>query len=263
MIAGFAVYSNTFHVPFLWDDRTSIVENPVIKSVGNFFFNTKGYEYNPRRFIGYMSFALNYFMGGLDVTGYHVFNLAVHIVNSLLVYALVLLTFRTPRMKGTSIVSSSGLVALGAALLFVVHPVQTQAVTYIVQRLTSLAVMWYLLSLCLYAGWRLWQEAHGGKGLLLYGFTLISIVLAMKTKEIAFTLPLMIVLYDFYFFRERKTLWLVPVLLTREAGRDSSFRCKHGDPGPGADIEVGLSHDAVHGDRDIYQAAFFSGKPES
>jgi Flp pilus assembly protein TadD len=161
-----------------------------------------------------MSFALNYFVGGLDVTGYHVFNLAVHIVNSLLVYALVLLTFRTPRMKGTSIVSSSGLVALGAALLFVVHPVQTQAVTYIVQRLTSLAVMWYLLSLCLYAGWRLWQEAHGGKGLLLYGFTLISIVLAMKTKEIAFTLPLMIVLYDFYFFRERKTLWLVPVLLT-------------------------------------------------
>ena len=216
-VAGLLIYSNTFHVPFLWDDRTSIVENPVIKSMENFFLNAKGYEYNPRRFIGYLTFALNYFIGGLDVTGYHVVNLAVHILNALLVYTLILLTFRTPQMKDCSLAPFSGLLALCASLLFVVHPLQTQAVTYIVQRLTSLTAMWYLLSLCLYAGWRLAGDrspSHGRKALPLYVLSLITIILAMKTKEIAFTLPVIVVLYDFFFFRERKPLWLVPVLLT-------------------------------------------------
>ena len=149
-VAGLLIYSNTFHVPFLWDDRTSIVENPVIKSMENFFLNAKGYEYNPRRFIGYLTFALNYFIGGLDVTGYHVVNLAVHILNALLVYTLILLTFRTPQMKDCSLAPFSGLLALCASLLFVVHPLQTQAVTYIVQRMTSMAVLFYLASFIFY-----------------------------------------------------------------------------------------------------------------
>jgi len=213
-VLGLLIYSNTFHVPFVWDDRTAIAENPVIKSLGNFFLNAKGYDYNPRRFIGYLTFALNFAVGGLDVTGYHAFNLAVHIVNAFLVYALLVLTFRTPRMKGSSLASSAGLIALCASLLFVVHPLQTQAVTYIVQRLTSLTAMWYLSALCLYAGWRLARPDHGRKALPLYVLSLIAIVLAMKTKEIAFTLPLVIVLYDVSFFRERRLLWLVPVALT-------------------------------------------------
>ena len=218
VIVGFLAYSNTFHVPFVWDDRTAIVENPVIKNMENFFFNTKGYNYNPRRFIGYLSFSLNYFMGGLNVTGYHVVNLVVHIINALLVYTLIVLTFRTPRMKGSSLAPFSGWLALFAALFFVVHPLQTQAVTYIVQRLASLTAMWYLLSLCLYSGWRLVQDeegpSQGKKALLFYILSLVTIIMAMKTKEIAFTLPFMVVLYDFFFFRERKPVWLVPVLLT-------------------------------------------------
>ena len=216
-LMAFCVYSNTFHVPFIWDDLTSIIENPVIHDMDNFFLNASGYEYNPRRFLGYLPFALNYRIGGLDVIGYHVFNLAVHIINALLLYSLVLLTFRTPGLKTSSLSPNAGLFGLCAALLFVVHPLQTQAVTYIVQRFTSLTALFYLLSLCLYARWRLALEenpSQGRKALPLYVFSLITIVLAMKTKEIAFTLPVMVALYEFCFFRKRKLLYLVPVLLT-------------------------------------------------
>src|SRR6266702_179727 len=57
---GVIVYSNTFHVPFIFDDQPSISENPVIREVGNFFLNPIGYESYPRRYVGYLTLALNY-----------------------------------------------------------------------------------------------------------------------------------------------------------------------------------------------------------
>ena len=95
-LVGILAYSNTFHVPFVFDDEGSITENPVIKNLASFLFDGAGYRYNPRRFIGYLTIALNYRLGELDVTGYHVFNLAVHILTAWLVYYLARLTLRTP-----------------------------------------------------------------------------------------------------------------------------------------------------------------------
>jgi tetratricopeptide (TPR) repeat protein len=217
---GFIAYSNTFHVPFVFDDEPSILENPVIKDLGHFFSDSTGYAYNPRRFIGYLTIAMNYALGGLDVTGYHIFNLAVHIANALLVYALIVLTFRTPYMRNSSLSLACRPIAFFTAALFVVHPVQTQAVTYVVQRLTSLATMFYLMSLCLYARWRLLGESgrpSGRKALLWYFLSLAAAVLAMKTKEIAFTLPIIAVLYEFFFFRlpiRKRLPFLAPILAT-------------------------------------------------
>lgn len=245
-LLGVAVYSNTFHVPFLFDDHESIVENPVIKNLSNFLFKSGGYSYNPRRFIGYLTVALNYRLGGLDVTGYHIFNLAVHIANACLVYALVRLTLRTPffgdREAGTGNrepepsvlrIPNPGFLSLFAALLFVSHPIQTQAVTYIIQRLASLATMFYLLALVLYVKARLaahdqtqassHQSAVTGRRsramvpLFFYLGALIAALLAMKTKEIAFTLPFIVVLYEFSFFKStlrKKLPILLPVALT-------------------------------------------------
>jgi protein O-mannosyl-transferase len=84
-------------------------------------------------------------------------NLGIHIVNALLVYALLLLTFKTPAMRQFADPDSRTplFIALFSALLFVSHPLQTQAVTYIVQRLTSLATLFYLLSLLMYIKARL------------------------------------------------------------------------------------------------------------
>ena len=218
-ILGLAAYSNTFHAPFVFDDISSITQNNIIKRMDNFLFQSGGYTYNPRRFIGYLTFALNYSLGGLDVTGYHIFNLVVHIINAFLVYMLAVLTFRTPHLKTSSLRPSSGWIALFAGLFFVAHPVQTQAVTYITQRLTSLSTFFYLLAFLFYIKFRfVWESEESSRGTTLsfYCLALLSIVLAMKTKEIAFTLPILMLLYELFFFRgsiRRRLIIFVPILL--------------------------------------------------
>ena len=252
LIVGIIVYVNTFQVPFVLDDDWTIVKNPVIRSLDNFYANSTGYEFLPNRYVATLSLAINYFFGGLDVTGYHVVNLLIHLLSALLVYALLRLTFHTPYFEaqvesdsGSGLGSTSPWLSaffsppfflpLFAALLFVVHPVQTQAVTYIVQRMTSLATMFYLLSCVFYVLARLSMEhtlnvmpENGDKtktivpldrvkqGLLLTG-SVAAAVLAMKTKEIAFTLPVAILLYEVCFFRgfwRRRLLCLLPLFAT-------------------------------------------------
>lgn len=216
-VIGLLAYSNTFHVPFVFDDEPAITDNPLIKNLGHFLSQPEGHAYNPRRYVAYLTFAINYRIGGLDVTGYHAFNIVVHLINAFLVFALARLSFRTPFLKESDLAPFSGVIACFAALFFVVHPVQTQAVTYIVQRMTSLATLFSLASLCLYARWRLDPESGNtlwNKTSFLYASSLVALVLAMKTKEIAFTIPVLIALYDRFFFGTTRTRYLVPVLLT-------------------------------------------------
>jgi Tfp pilus assembly protein PilF len=116
-------------------------------------------------------------------------------------------------------------IALFASLLFACHPVQTQGVTYIFQRVTSLAATFYLLSLIAYIKWRLLNlHPHSTSGrflkinsLSLYLTSVIAAVLAMLTKQIAFMLPVAIALYEFMFFEgkiKRRIFYLIPLLLT-------------------------------------------------
>jgi len=107
-------------------------------------------------------------------------------------------------------------IALATALLFVAHPIQTQAVTYIVQRFASLVTLFYLLTVVCYLKWRLAsQEARNRY--LWYGGAVLCTVLAMKTKENSFTLPFMILLVEVVFFRpftKKRWVTLIPFLLT-------------------------------------------------
>jgi tetratricopeptide (TPR) repeat protein len=238
IVLGIAAYSNTFKVPFQFDDNAGIVKNPVIQ----YFGTDTGLSHEEiseitinfkNRFIGYFTFALNYRLHGLEVSGFHVVNITVHIINALLVYWLILLTLKTPffhttRQQRELAMSSGLLISFFSALLFISHPVQTQAVTYIIQRLTSLATMFYLLSLIMYIKARLSVQKKvnstkpsGKKGITktvsFYGVSLISAVLAMRTKEIAFTLPVVLALYEFLFFKgkfSRRVVYLIPLFLT-------------------------------------------------
>jgi len=265
-LVGLAAYSNSFQVPFILDDEGSITANHVIKNLES-FLSGAGYSYNPRRFVGYLTVALNYRFGALDVTDYHVVNLVIHVLAAWLVYALARLTLQTPffRAEGTvdypgtketketketevtevteateatEIAEQAGVgsqpypgvlpkpavaafIPLCAALFFIAHPVQTQAVTYIIQRLASLATMFFLLSIVCYAWARLTQEREGklfsAKIILLNLLALAAAGCAMKTKEISFTLPFVIVLYEFFFFKmtaRKKLMFLLPVALT-------------------------------------------------
>jgi tetratricopeptide (TPR) repeat protein len=223
MVIGLLAYSNTLHVPFQWDGKEFVGDNPIVKDLTYFLepSRAKGIEYYGAlkgRYVGYLTFAVNYRLHGTDVTGYHLVNIAVHLLNALLVYLLVLLTFRTPYLAGSEFRRHSGYVALFSGLLFVSHPLQTEAVTYIFQRLASLVAFFYLLSLVLYVKYR-----NGGKSLTrrsaatLYLVSLVSAILAMKTKENAFTLPVVIALYELFFYRghlKARAASLVPFFLT-------------------------------------------------
>jgi tetratricopeptide (TPR) repeat protein len=128
----------------------------------------------------------------------------------------------TPKLLQSALRGSARYIALLTGLIFVVHPVQTEAVTYIFQRFASLMTLFYLLSMLTYVRWRMRVEGEGRFGLrgaALYVVSLLSAVLAMKTKENAFTLPLMVFMYEFFFFNGgrfgvgTRVLRLVPLLL--------------------------------------------------
>jgi len=207
-------YANTFKGPFQFDDEDQIVENHTIKDLGAL---VKPSAVKNIRYIGVLTFALNYKVNGLDVTGYHIVNLLIHIINALIVYWIIVLTFRTPFLEKSELKDSSNLLALFTALLFACHPVQTQAVTYIVQRFASLATMFYLFSLVMYVKARLGQTTFSASTLTFYSLSLVSTILAMETKEIAFTIPVVIAVYEFMFFSgktKRRLLYLIPFFLT-------------------------------------------------
>lgn len=197
-----AAYSNTFNAPFAFDDLIYITDNQAIRELSNLWppLGT--------RYTGYLSFALNYRIGAYDVTGYHVFNTAVHIINSLLVYLMASLALSSPACRD-AFAQSKGRIALFASLLFALHPIQTQSVVYIAQRFASIATLFYLLSIVLYLMWR--SDRKTGYGV--YFLSILSGFLAMRSKEISFTLPVMAAFLEFTFFNgdvKKRLLALIP-----------------------------------------------------
>ena len=204
----FIIYSNTLHGPFILDDGMYIVKNQQIKDLSLLWPPSP-------RYLTYLSFAFNYSLGGLDTFGYHLFNVAVHIVNSALVFAIALLLFRTNGLKDKGLEGYALPVAVMASFFFAAHPVQTQAVSYITQRFASLTALFYLLSIACYLKWR----TSGSKGrAVFYGVALLCTIAAQLTKETGFTLPAVIVLLEFAFFKGaalpgKRLLALVPFIL--------------------------------------------------
>lgn len=217
---GLIIYSNTLSVPFQCDEDSLIVNNPIVKDLNYFIEPSRAmgleqYGALKTRYIGFLTFALNYNIHGLDVMGYHIVNLFIHILNAYLLYFFVILTFSMPLMDESHLKTHSKVIALFAALFFISHPIQIEAVTYIFQRLASLVTFFYLFSLTTYIKSRLSEGRT--KQYAFYVLSIISAVMAMKTKENAFTLPIVIALYDSFFLKDslkRRIFRLAPLLLT-------------------------------------------------
>ncbi len=214
-VLGILVYSNTFHSPFQFDDYEEIVENVSIRNLRDL---KSIRNYWPTRFITYLSFAFNYRFNQLRVPGYHLGNLIIHLTSAILTMWFILLTFSTPALKDKEISGYAKPIAFMGSLLFMVHPVQTEAVTYIYQRTASLAALFYLASLSLYVKARLLQNqrSHSLIPGFCYASSIVSAFLGMFTKELVITLPLMILLYEFCFLRAgNKINWkyIVPYLV--------------------------------------------------
>ena len=216
LLLGTLTYSNTLHSSFHLDDIGSIVNNLAIRNILNL---QAIWNFWPTRFITYFSVAFNYHLSQLNVFSYHLFNLAVHLSSGVLVWWFMLLTFSTPAMKAQKITKHAKLIALFVGLVFITHPIQTQGVTYIIQRAASLVTLFYLVSLSLYVKSRLLQqqgESLVASRLFYYG-SLIAVVMAMFTKEVAITLPLMVLFYETCFLKRKEDLswkYLIPFFMT-------------------------------------------------
>ena len=196
-LLGLAAYANTMHVPFVFDDLDGIVRNATLTNLANYL---KPSELFSSRFVGNLSFALNHAVLGLNLPGYHLTNLAVHLSTALLVYFMVRLLLTTPRLAADSRVGDfASYLPFCVALIFVAHPVQTQAITYVIQRFASLAAMFYVGSIVCYLKFRLVQTAQRSRWVYL-AFSLLAALLAVRTKEIAFTLPFILLLVELLFF---------------------------------------------------------------
>jgi tetratricopeptide (TPR) repeat protein len=185
--AGLAAYSDSFGGAFLFDDRWAIVDNAALRrpidSWQALLFTTRP--------VVMASLAANYALGGLDVWGYHAVNLSIHLLAALTLYGLVRRTLLLPQYHSCYSGATGGL-ALAAALLWLVHPLQTESVTYIIQRGESLMGLCYLLTL--YAVLRGATARRGSAGW--YTLAVLACAVGMGTKEVMVTAPLVALLYD-------------------------------------------------------------------
>ena len=203
VVAGLAAYANSFSGPFVFDDISSIPENPSIfrlQSLSQVFSPPRNGETVSGRPVLNLSLAIDYAIGGTDTRAYHRTNLAIHILNGLLLLGILRRTFCMPVLRSRFDDAALGL-AWAIALLWVVHPLQTESVTYIVQRAESLAALFYLL--VLYAAIR---AARSHQPLFWHILAVVACLLGVATKETVVTAPLVVLLYDCTFtassFRE-------------------------------------------------------------
>ncbi len=216
-------YTNAVHGEFIFDDAR-IYNNPHIRITTLTWSSVREamFESEPvTRPVANLSFALNYLAGGYRVEGYRLTNIAIHLASGFMLYLLFCITLQSPALSGSGQGRMMGRLdpqwlAFFAALLWLVHPLQTQAVTYVVQRMTSLAALLSLLSLYWYVRFR--QAAAGpGRGWLYFAASCLAGLLAMGCKESSVTLPFFILLYEWYFLEDLDTNWLrrraVPVAL--------------------------------------------------
>ncbi len=179
-----AAYGNGLGGPFIWDDLPAVPDNPRIRALG---WAALGGTSRP---LVQLSFALNHALGGLAVGGYHVFNVAVHALAALALFALAARTLALPRLA-PRFGRRAPWLAAGIAALWAAHPLQTEAVTYVVQRAESMASLFYLL--LLYA---LARGADSARPWRWHAAAVACMALGTASKPVMATAPLVALLYD-------------------------------------------------------------------
>jgi len=212
IIAGI-LYAKSLHSPFLFDDRPYILEDPAIRmtEISWSTIKTAAFDSRPKhRYLANISFALNYYFGKYNPTGYHITNIFIHALTGIILFFFFNTTLtRFPILSDlhTSTKSTNPtIVAFFSALLWLVFPVNTGAVTYIVQRMASLAALFYILSIWLYVLARISQQTSGYtiKTISYYIGFILAACCAVLTKENTGTLPFIILLYEWFFFQDLK-----------------------------------------------------------
>jgi tetratricopeptide (TPR) repeat protein len=215
--AGIAAYANSLGGAFVYDDWRWIESNPAIRTL-----DLSALVSDTSRPVWKLSLALNYAAGGLDVTGYHLVNVSIHLLAGLALFGLVRRTLLAPR-QAERYAEHASLLAFAVALLWLVHPLQTQAVTYVVQRAESGMGLCYLATL--YFATR----AAGDRWRAFFSSAAVcTCAVGMGVKEVMVTAPVLVWLHDRafltgsalgalrgrpFFYAALAATWLVPLVL--------------------------------------------------
>ena len=200
------LYGNTFHGDFVFDDVPNIVDRADLHMEGlslpavlDACTWDRGGEERIYRPVSNLSFAVNHWIGGLRPAGYHVANLLIHLVATLFVFKAILLLLEIGKVSRPS--ADRLLIAGVATLLWAVHPMQTQAVTYIVQRMASLAAMFYVVGIWAWLKFRIASVAADSRRPWGFAFlALLMATLALGSKENAALFPAALLLVEACFF---------------------------------------------------------------
>lgn len=221
-----AIYSNTFYATWQFDDKPNIIDNQllhikVLKSDTLFqtFYTDPHDPWHPGkklyRPIAFLTFGINWYFGQDKVFGYHIVNLLVHGLTAVFLYLTILNLLNAPNLI-EKFDRNRYFIAFIAATLWAINPIQTQAVTYIVQRMASMAAMFYILSLFFYIRFRLSDSSM--RRILFLLSSILSFLLALGSKENAVALPAAVLLIEVTCFqninwRHRTTAYWVGSIL--------------------------------------------------
>lgn len=192
VVAVFAAYANSFSVPFLFDDQLAIVENPTLRQLWPPWAafsppSGTGLTVEGRPLLNF-SLALNYAVSGTAVWSYHLANTVIHALAALTLLGVL------RRTLGPFVGTAAPSIAFWSALLWAVHPLQTESVTYVVQRTESLMGLFHLATLYFFRrGADTTQTAERRRW---FTGAFVTCLLGVATKEVMVTAPLLVLLYD-------------------------------------------------------------------
>jgi tetratricopeptide (TPR) repeat protein len=206
----FAVYCNTFNADWQFDDKPNILNNHYLhiknfkpgSLVQTFYTNPTdpgNFGEKLNRPISFLTFSINWYFGKNMVIGYHIVNFLIHFLTTTFLFIAILNLLKTPNLK-EKFERNKYFIAFLSAALWAINPIQTQAVTYIVQRIASLAAMFYILSMLFYIKCRM-----SGSSLHRIFFLLgcvLTFLLALGSKENAAMLPASLLLIEFTCFQK-------------------------------------------------------------
>lgn len=204
LVIGTIIYANSFYGAFQFDDGVHIVKETKFNDLSIYSDISNWTQVNNRP-LAYFTLAINRSISGTDVFGYHLFNLFIHLVTSIVIYFLLFHLISQKVIQNKVLKGKENLFALFVALIFLCHPIQTQAVNYIVQRMTSLATLFYISSVFFYLKAR-FSSINKEAPIKYFAYFLLMIMSAIASvlsKQIAVTLPLTYLLVEFFFVRNK------------------------------------------------------------
>jgi protein O-mannosyl-transferase len=193
VIVGFAIYWNSTTAPFAFDDDHAIVVNEQIRHLSTSLAPTEQGSPLAGRPLVSLTFAINYALGGLNVRGYRLVNISIHVINALLLFGVVGRALTAGQINLAPRKAAPYTFAFAAALIWMVHPLVTEPVDYISQRTELMMAMFFLLTL--YTGGSA-LAGHRSSGGTRPTLSVICCALGMTCKETMVVAPVVVLLYD-------------------------------------------------------------------